>query len=937
MLEWEKPHKYSSIHKRQTITDFTNFPEYVEYPDEWNLDKVMGYPVNKFLMDTHLDDSFRKRFIDSFFHPTFAFATVLYSKSDPLRLLLALYTLLHFDIKHVEGWDFTEQESMVAMLKDEDFSKKEITLSDCHRVAEKIRAFYENDILKSYGGRYNKFRKVVKHITFEGDEYTNEVKLFAFMEDMADIGNDIVNVRNLYTVIGWFIEESNKIFPNSKVYHFKGIQNHRVHVNRSLLMKLITKKFPEVKWIKVVDDDDTHTSIRLLVKQFYTAFANDEALGRYNNYINKLREIRNRVNVGTIEELRKMENPYNFIINAGRFNGVSGRLYNTLCPNNINMLFNSYCVQGEDSISLVLYRDTLNMVHVETDTFLSECEYVLPSNRYESNNPESIRIMIVQHYLRILSSIDYDKAQEFRRRYNSTLPSTANIHTGLYLNEKKNMYEVLSVLTSEDLKQKWWMKWMKEGTGKADPVVYKAINRSLYYDNDRLYDIVREKSDLKEIFVSVERMNKVLTMFNDIYNGEDEAMKRHVDGFYAFKDEMNVYCDNFQRSRYILKYEKQFYDFIHEDLRNMCDVDDEIIEKHKMELIDIFNELFEEARKQVKETEEEERREREKIEEKRKHDWLTEKSNKWKEERKGKKMRIGPIIRGRPIVRERPLMGGRKTSFPFYNIHENDVKGLSSHDMYSGKHYFSKFLRVIGKIFYDVFEKEAKKYGVDLFDEVILIWASTPDTSGKIKIMDKSEMYDKVEEIYDYYYYYKSDGPYYISPFNLKKGLYIKPKHFNHNICIDKVEKVVNYPLFDVKYEINYDFAIPTFARSHIIERKKLIVSKENLPSLELPDIMMSGEYVRVSDSGGGDGEWDDAKRKWWSLYDWNEHMYYDESVMKLKGGKKMFWWKFIALMAMIVLVVVLVLKAMAMFKGEHVCGTSSPTSSIPLEKYKSK
>ena len=437
MLEWDEP-ETPSITASHPITNFTNFPEYEEYPNEWDLDKVMGYPVNKFLINTHLNDAFRNRFIDSFFNPTFAFATVLYSKSDPLRLLISLYTLLHFDIKRLHGDDITEQRRIVDMLRKEDFKQKEITLDDCHRVAKQIRDFYETEILNIKGEHgYNTFSKYIKHITFKNDvEFTNEVKLFAFMEDMADIGDDLVNIRNLYTVIGWFIEESHKIFPNSRVYHFKGIQNHRVHVNRSLLMKIIHKRFPEVKWINIVDDD-THTSIRLLVRQFYNAFANNFALDEYNKYVNKLREIRSNVNTITMKEIRKMENPYNFIINAGKgFNGVAARLYNTLCPNNLNMLFNSYCVQGEDALSLKLYERTLNMVHYETE-FLAYHEYVLPSNRYETHDNETVRIMLVQHYLRILSAVDYEAAQEFRRRYNPNIPSTSNIHVARYLNEKK--------------------------------------------------------------------------------------------------------------------------------------------------------------------------------------------------------------------------------------------------------------------------------------------------------------------------------------------------------------------------------------------------------------------------------------------------------------------------------------------------------------------
>ena len=377
------------------------------------------------------------------------------------------------------------------------------------------------------------------------------------------------------------------------------------------------------------------------------------------------------------------------------------------------------------------------------------------------------------------------------------------------------MYEVLSVLSSEDLKQNWWTRWMQEGQGKADLVVYQAVNRSLRYNFDRFYDLVKAQSDLRVIFDYVERLNKVIAMMLDLYNGRDEVMKEHAGGFLTYKNYGAVFMANFQRSKSIVEYKADgYYNFICKDLKNVYKVDDDIIEKYKTEIIDILNDLFEEARKfrEVKDKEEEEKR---RAKEERKVSWMKEKM-KGKEEEKSRnerEVKEEEEEEEEEIIQKPHFGGGVESAFP-YGDSTIDSR-VPPVDLYVGKVYYFKFLKIINKIFYDIFEEEAKKRGIHSFDDGMMFWL--PGQFEGFKLMDKARMFDKVKSIYSFYckegneYYMASFNlkkvmgtvpehfEYYLAPFNLEKGLEIVPKRFDYSVCIDKVEKMVNYPLFDVK------------------------------------------------------------------------------------------------------------------------------------------
>lgn len=406
------------------MEDTHNFLYYME--------EDLDYPIKKFITDFRKSETF----LQTFENPKFGFITMLCSKSDPGRLLFSLYTLLYMNILPTSmnygtgyflGWEIT-----VKVLNKYDFEQTLINLETCKNIVNQIRSYYSNQTrLENYGYDYNKYPENERAKILEIDEKCyNDVLLFVFYEDFTDTTE--IKIKNIYTVIEWFIEVSSKLYPSMKIIHMKSIENNRVHVGRNMAQILVRNEFPEVDWLKVVDDDDLHSSMAFLVQRFHTFFNDPKYPCDSEDYKNVI--------------LRT---------NVPQYKGIAANLYNTRCPYCLNGLLNSYAVQGEDGVSLKLYKMcnmVTELVDYQGSYVLSDTSYFMPSSRYEILSDDNRQlIMRFQQYLRMVAAVNPEAAQKLLQTTKS-LSSTLNTYGAHSIYEKRNMYEVIPVLVSSDMR-----------------------------------------------------------------------------------------------------------------------------------------------------------------------------------------------------------------------------------------------------------------------------------------------------------------------------------------------------------------------------------------------------------------------------------------------------------------------------------------------------
>ena len=360
-----------------------------------DLDKELGYPLFEYIHKQHLDYNFRKRFIETFDNPTFGFITMICSKSDPIKLLLSLYSLLYLDFDY--AMNIPSQNKILDEIKT--IGGDKLTIVDCYHIARKISHIFES----KPPSRYDK-RK------------TNDVKLFVFREDYVVIEDEDKNIiENIYTIIQWFTNESKKLYPEMEVIHMKTYENVRVHVSRNLVHSIVVDSYPEVYWLNTVDDDDIQTSMYSLVRRFKACYSNNKKYkDDYNELVDSLKTEHDVSSVKMIyDELYVNHEGYNFIINCGNIedgesNLISRRLCNTRCGGILNMLLNSLATEGEDATSLIYIYKPFYMIS-NSPKSLKYTRYENPSGRYDINIAETQLIMAFQQYLRMLAYVNEEK------------------------------------------------------------------------------------------------------------------------------------------------------------------------------------------------------------------------------------------------------------------------------------------------------------------------------------------------------------------------------------------------------------------------------------------------------------------------------------------------------------------------------------------------
>ena len=147
---------------------------------------------------------------------------------------------------------------------------------------------------------------------------------------------------------------------------------------------------------------------------------------------------------------------YNFIICCNHTNLIASRLCNTLCPEGLNMLLNTFAVQGEDGVSYESIYQPLGMLSLCPEQLKLTC-YLTASIRYEQNSSNIQVFMIYQQYIRMLTYVNKELVDEAigiletelcKKLKNNPISSIYPFHN---FHEKRNPYEVIPVLISKDL------------------------------------------------------------------------------------------------------------------------------------------------------------------------------------------------------------------------------------------------------------------------------------------------------------------------------------------------------------------------------------------------------------------------------------------------------------------------------------------------------
>jgi hypothetical protein len=706
------------------------------------LERLLGYPVTTFMNSFHNSS----KFLNSFDNPKFGFATLLCSRSDPKRLLLSLYSLLYVNVInkcciYYSAKYIFDQHKFSNMFKNFDFDNSEITISTCEQIVSQLNQYYIDNRAEIECGGDNQFHVIDK-------QFYENILLFVFYEDVTLTSS--IKINNIYTVIQWFIKAASALYPNMKIIHMKSTENTRAHVGRNMIQILVRKEFPEVNWLNICDDDDMHTSMALLSKQFYTYFYKNEDSTYKCSIINCL---------GSYE--------------TDDICVISMRLFSTLCPYCLNGLLNSFAVQGEDGISYILCHD-LNMIANMWQP-ITYCNYTVASRRYETAPGEVQNFMKFQQYLRMVTAVDPSAAKKLLTLI-EPIDTSVNVYGWFANNEKRNMYEVIPVLVSSD------MRLNKHETQSLRTISFKMPFRNRNVDLVELVNNNHFEGKFKEDLDSVMLSYKVCACMKEITDDEFKNFVKEVNKVREAIDRITMY-DN---AKIIKEHTVQY--IIDTQFKNIVTLLD--INKLK-DAIEVAQEhvIYEPDRI----------------------------SQNW-----------GLFNLLKPFKRSHIELKCRKEARDY----------------------------ILDAVINDINEKYGNKYkdicnrhGFSSVGEVVKNYIPNLEESSNINedYKQKFSLHSKDCAQLNY------------------------ARHFKENVT------ETDYHLFNLKYKLRYNFAIPCYAKSLINEKIEVVVNEDGSCNVDLRSIMENKNVVSVTD-GDGEGEF--------NLHDWNLRLYTEIPMTKLKGGK---------------------------------------------------